>query len=108
MRVSIDAGKTFGEIRLMSNNATTAKPLLQSIIGHLLPVQGSGTNWSKNLLVDPTLKISVNGVEILAIGKLIIDSNRVDEITRNSSLNMVKLPIRRSGWSHALTDLRRN
>jgi hypothetical protein len=48
----------------------------------LLPVQGSGTNWYKNLLVDPTLKISVNGVEILAIGKLITDSNRVDEITR--------------------------
>lgn len=48
----------------------------------MLPVQGSGTNWYKNLLVDPTLKISVNGVEILAIGKLITDSNRVDEITR--------------------------
>ncbi|MFL6423294.1 MAG: nitroreductase/quinone reductase family protein, partial [Nitrososphaeraceae archaeon] len=30
---------------------------------YLLPVQGSDTNWYKNLLVDPTLKISVNGLE---------------------------------------------
>ena len=28
---------------------------------YLLPVQGSDTNWYKNLLTDPTLKISVNG-----------------------------------------------
>jgi hypothetical protein len=47
---------------------------------YLLPVQGSDTNWYKNLLVDPTLKISVNGVEIPARGKLITDSNRVDDI----------------------------
>lgn len=33
---------------------------------YLLPVQGSDTNWYKNMLVDPTLKISVNGVEIPA------------------------------------------
>jgi hypothetical protein len=48
----------------------------------LLPVQGSDTNWYKNLLVDPTLKISVNGVEIPARGRLITDSNRVDDIVR--------------------------
>ncbi|MGH9973581.1 MAG: nitroreductase/quinone reductase family protein [Nitrososphaeraceae archaeon] len=41
---------------------------------YLLPVQGSDTNWYKNLLIDPTLKISVNGVEIPARGKLITDS----------------------------------
>jgi hypothetical protein len=29
---------------------------------YLLPVQGSDTNWYKNLLVNPTLKISINGV----------------------------------------------
>ncbi|HZE78603.1 MAG TPA: nitroreductase/quinone reductase family protein [Nitrososphaeraceae archaeon] len=46
----------------------------------LLPVQGSNTNWYKNLLVDPTLKISVNGVETLARGQPITDSNRVDDI----------------------------
>ena len=49
---------------------------------YLLPVQGSDTNWYKNVLVDPTLKISVNGVEISARGKRITDSNRVDDIVR--------------------------
>ena len=49
---------------------------------YLLPVQGSDTNWYKNLLVDPTLKISVNGVEIPARGKPITDGNRVDDIVR--------------------------
>jgi hypothetical protein len=49
---------------------------------YVLPVQGSDTNWYKNLLVDPTLKISVNGIEIPARGKLIRDTNRVDDIVR--------------------------
>jgi len=49
---------------------------------YLLPVQGSDTNWYKNLLVDPTLKISVNGVEISERGRQIIDSKRVDDIVR--------------------------
>jgi hypothetical protein len=49
---------------------------------YLLPVQGSDTNWYKNLLVDPMLKISVNGVEIPARGKPITDSNRIDDIVR--------------------------
>jgi hypothetical protein len=49
---------------------------------YLLPVQGSDTNWYKNLLADSTLKISVNGIEISARGKPITDSNRVDDIVR--------------------------
>jgi hypothetical protein len=49
---------------------------------YLLPVQGSDTNWYKNLLVDPTLKISANGVEISERGRRIADSNRVDDIVR--------------------------
>ena len=51
---------------------------------YLLPVQGSDTNWYRNLLVDPTLKISVNGggEEIPVRGKPITDSNRVDDIVR--------------------------
>jgi len=49
---------------------------------YLLPVQGSGTSWYKNLLVDPTLKISVNGIEKSLRGKPITDSNRVDDIVR--------------------------
>jgi hypothetical protein len=49
---------------------------------YLLPVQGSDTNWYKNFLVDPTLKISVNGIEIPARGKPITDSSRVDDVVR--------------------------
>src|ERR671939_901680 len=49
---------------------------------YLLPVQGSDTNWYKNLLANPTLKISVNGVEASAEGKPITDSNRVGDIVR--------------------------
>ena len=49
---------------------------------YLLPVQGSDTNWYKNLRANPTLKISVNGVEASAEGKPITDRNRVDDIVR--------------------------
>ena len=49
---------------------------------YLLPVQGSDTNWYKNLLVEPTLKISVNGLETFARGKLITDSNKVEDVVR--------------------------
>lgn len=49
---------------------------------YLLPVQGSDTNWYKNLLVDPTLKISVNGVEMPRRAKPITDRNSVDDIVR--------------------------
>jgi hypothetical protein len=48
---------------------------------YLLPNYGSDTNWYKNLLVDPTLKISVSGgEEIPARGKPITDSYKVDDI----------------------------
>jgi hypothetical protein len=43
---------------------------------------GSDTNWYKNLLADPILKISVNGVVTPAEGKPTIDSNRVGDIVR--------------------------
>ena len=33
---------------------------------YLLPNHGSDTNWYLNMLVDPTLKISVDGVRIPA------------------------------------------
>lgn len=48
----------------------------------MLPVQGSDTNWYKNLLVNPTLKISVNGIESAARGKLLTYSNNVDNIAK--------------------------
>jgi hypothetical protein len=47
---------------------------------YLLPVQGSDTNWYKNFLADPTLKISANGAETSVRGKPITDSNRVGDI----------------------------
>jgi hypothetical protein len=48
----------------------------------LLPVQGSDTNWYKNLLADPTLKVSVNNIESDARGKLLADRSRVDNIAK--------------------------
>ena len=49
---------------------------------YLLPVQGSDTNWYRNLLVDSTLKISVNGAEISERCKRITDNNRIDDIVK--------------------------
>jgi len=47
---------------------------------YLLPVQGSDTNWYKNLLVYSNLKISIIGTENTYSGKPIKDSNRVGDI----------------------------
>lgn len=50
---------------------------------YLLPVQGSNTNWYKNMLVNPMLKLSLNGTEILsANGQPITDKNRVADVVR--------------------------
>jgi hypothetical protein len=49
---------------------------------YLLPVQGSDTDWYKNFLADPTLKISVNGAETTVRGKPITDNTRVEEVLR--------------------------
>ena len=55
----------------------------ENSILYLLPVQGSDTNWYKNLLSDPMLKISINdGIEILARGQPITDGNGVKEIIK--------------------------
>jgi len=49
---------------------------------YLLPVQGSDTNWYKNLLVDSVLNISVNGGKdkAAARGRPIKDRSTVDDI----------------------------
>ena len=49
---------------------------------YLLPVQGSDTNWYKNMLVDPTLKISVNSKEMAVQSKAITERNMVDDIVK--------------------------
>jgi hypothetical protein len=48
---------------------------------YLLPVQGSDTNWYKNMLAGSILNISVNSVKVLAAtGKPITDINGVNEV----------------------------
>jgi F420H(2)-dependent quinone reductase len=51
---------------------------------YLLPVNGSDTNWYKNMLVNPVLKLSLNGTEILLStkGRSITDGNKVADIVR--------------------------
>jgi hypothetical protein len=51
-------------------------------IVYLLPVQGTDTNWYKNMLAGSMLNISVNGIKVPATGKPITDSNGIDEVVR--------------------------
>jgi len=48
---------------------------------YLLPNYGSDTNWYKNLLVDSTLKISVNRLEMPVRGKPITHRNAVNDFS---------------------------
>jgi deazaflavin-dependent oxidoreductase (nitroreductase family) len=47
---------------------------------YLLPVQGSDTNWYRNVLKNPTVKISAHGQELSGKAKTITDGNKVKEI----------------------------
>jgi hypothetical protein len=50
---------------------------------YLLPVQGSETNWYKNMLNNSTIKIAINainGMQITKTAKPITDSNKVRDI----------------------------
>lgn len=47
---------------------------------YLLPVQGSDTNWYRNMLKDPTMKISAHGQGLSGKAEMINDSNKVKEI----------------------------
>ena len=47
---------------------------------YLLPVQGSDTNWYKNVLKDPIIKISIDRLEISRKAKPISDSNKVKDV----------------------------
>ena len=47
---------------------------------YLLPVQGSDTNWYRNVLKDPTVKISAHGQELNGKANTITDDNKVKEI----------------------------
>ena len=50
---------------------------------YLLPVQGSDTNWYRNVLKDPNVKISAHGQQLSGLSgkaKTITDDNEVKEI----------------------------
>ena len=47
---------------------------------YLLPVQGSDTNWYRNVLEDPIMKISIDGKELSGKAKIITDANKPKEI----------------------------
>jgi hypothetical protein len=47
---------------------------------YLLPIQGSETNWYKNILHDSDVKISVAGQQYNGRSKAIIDPNKVKEV----------------------------
>jgi Uncharacterized protein conserved in bacteria (DUF2255) len=50
---------------------------------YLLPVSGSDTNWYKNMLANPMLKLSLNGTEVLsAKGRPITDGSQVADVVR--------------------------
>jgi len=58
----------------------------ESKILYLLPNYGSDTNWYKDFLANPTLKISVSGSkQIPARGATITDSGRVKDVLRKFS-----------------------
>jgi hypothetical protein len=48
-----------------------------------LPVNGSDTNWYKNMLANPMLKLSLKGIEVLSTkGRPITDRNQVADVMR--------------------------
>jgi hypothetical protein len=49
---------------------------------YLLPVQGSGTNWYKNMLAGSVLKISMDGMVTHATGTPITDGDGVKNVVR--------------------------
>jgi hypothetical protein len=51
---------------------------------YLLPVQGSDTNWYKNVLIRSMLNISINSAKVHATRKPITDSNGVGEVIKKS------------------------
>jgi deazaflavin-dependent oxidoreductase (nitroreductase family) len=47
---------------------------------YLLPLNGSETNWYKNIHKNPMIKISIDNMELSANARPVIDSSRVKEI----------------------------
>jgi hypothetical protein len=47
---------------------------------YLLPVGGSGTEWYRNLLKTPTIRIAANGAETIAEATAITDPDAVGDV----------------------------
>ena len=47
---------------------------------YLLPVQGSDTNWYRNVLKNPNVKISAQTQELEGTARTVTDTNKVKEI----------------------------
>ena len=47
---------------------------------YLLPVQGSDTNWYRNVLKNPNVKISAQTQELSGPARMVTDVNKVKEI----------------------------
>ena len=75
------------EIKLMvkgrKSGQSISRPVwfvYQNNIVYLLPVNGSDTEWFKNVLHNPQMKISVNKKEFMGNGNPITDENKVREV----------------------------
>jgi len=51
---------------------------------YLLPVQGSDTQWYKNVLQNPSIRIDTRGAEAEFRAALVIDANGVKAVTEKS------------------------
>jgi hypothetical protein len=47
---------------------------------YLVPVTGSDTNWYKNVLKTPTVRLAAGGAQLTATATPISDKSQVDEI----------------------------
>lgn len=72
------------EIELTVKGRTSGKNISRPVwfvheskVVYLLPVNGSDTEWYKNVLQDPHMKISVNKKQFLGIGSPTRDENKV-------------------------------
>lgn len=75
------------EIELTVKGRKTGKNISRPVwfvsednIVYLLPVNGSDTEWYKNVLYNPSMKIAVNKKEFLESGNPLTDENKVRRV----------------------------
>lgn len=47
---------------------------------YLVPVNGTESNWYKNVLAEPTMRLSTGGKEVTAIANPVSDSHKLAEV----------------------------